>query len=109
MGRQKVFPDGQRICINCGSEESDDCPFMLKENCCKRCKQDYNTDYQRNKRGHKPRSERLSPEEARRRKVERTRQWRLKRENVKKSRSSEEEAQLRIEKLLVEAEEYRDL
>jgi hypothetical protein len=107
MGRKKLFRDGYRICSKCNTEESDDCPFPPTGNQCKSCLQDYNTTYIRNKRGQKPRSEKMSAEQRHQNKLESTRRWHKKAKQGK-ALSAEEQEQLRIKRLLAEAEEYRD-
>ena len=110
MGRKRLFTDGYRICSKCGSEESDEHPFPPTGNQCKSCLQDYNTTYIRTKRGHKPRSEKLSAEQRHQNKLESGRRWHEKARQGKQAKTltAEEQEQLRIKRLLAEAEEYRD-
>src|SRR5690349_19523774 len=76
MGRKKLYSEGHRKCSKCGIEESEEHPFHPKWNQCKRCIQSYNTEYQRKRRGHKSRDEKLSPEQQKQNKSESNRRWR---------------------------------
>src|SRR4051812_10952035 len=106
MGRHKVFCDGYRVCSKCSTQESDECPFPPAGNQCKKCLREYNTVYIRNKRGHKPRSKKMSAEQRHQNKLESTRRWH-KKVRQGKALSAEEQEQLRIRRLLVKAEEYK--
>ncbi len=108
MGRKKLYTDGYRICSKCNNEESTEHPFLPTGNQCKSCLQEYNTLYIRNKRGSKPRS-RMSPDERRQAQAESRKRQRVANEkNKKQPLTLEQQEQLRIKRLLAEAEEYRD-
>jgi len=76
MGRKKLYSEGPRKCVKCNKEESAERPFPPKGNQCKQCVKGYNTEYQRKRRGHKPRDEKLSPEQLRQNNIDRNKRWR---------------------------------
>lgn len=76
MRPKKPLSDEPRQCSKCYVLESDEHPFPPKWNQCKRCLQDYNTEYQRKRKGYKPRDEKLSPEQRKQNKSESNRRWR---------------------------------
>jgi hypothetical protein len=75
MGRKKVFQEGERQCIKCDAKESDGHPFPPNGNRCKICTKEYNTKYQRERRGGKSRDEKLTLEQRRQHKKEINKRW----------------------------------
>lgn len=92
-----------RTCTLCGGSEPDK-QFPPRNNQCKDCLTQYNTEYQRKRRGSKPRT-RMSPEE--RRQSQKESKQRQKANKAKKaSKTRDGLMQQEIQKRITEAMDY---